>query len=233
MARTHRHKKSSGHQRIPTAHVLVVTVLAFLAAGMMILLDSDILRSCEPASDCQSYETGITSNGQPYKGALDAPLQMEVFSDFVCSHCGGLTDSLHALSPDYIETGKLRVVFRNFAFLTPESIQAAIASECALEQGADKFWQYHDVLYSNRTRGLSAFSNDQLKRYAREIGLDMTLFSVCLDSEATLDEVQADQQEGTERGVTGTPNWFINGEFLQGGYPEDILRQIFDELLAR
>lgn len=225
--RRHSKKRRPG---ILTNPILIVIAAAVVVVALLVILNSN--RSQTTVADL-TYAAGLTSEGEPYKGSPDAPLLLEEYSDFLCGHCGDFSDALGALGPDYIETGKVQVVFRNFAFLAPESIEAAQAAECALDQGAGKFWQYHDLLYAKRGTGLAAYSKSRLKAYARQIGLDTATFNNCLDSGAKTQEVRADLSEGQSQGVQSTPTWFLNGQMQVGGVPEEELRQIFDSQLPQ
>jgi protein-disulfide isomerase len=222
--------RQSSRRGISTTQILVVVGTAVLAVAVLVALN---ISRFQPATITTKYVVGVTESGQPYKGSPDAPLKIVEYADFACSHCADFAQSLDTLVPDYIETGKLQVVFRNFAFLTPESEPAAQAVECALDQGADKFWAYHDLLFSMQGRGGAALSNTSLKAYAGQLGLDTTAFDKCLDSGAKAALVEADHQDGVSQGVTGTPTWFINGEVMPGALPENELRQVFDLALSK
>lgn len=230
MTTVRKERRRPGRKGILSPQILIVIGAAVLAAALLIVLNSG--RSPRVAGSSLPYGTGVTPEGDPYKGSPDVPLHVLVYSDFVCGHCGALAAALEALSPEYVETGKLQVVFRSYAFLTPESVRSAEASECALDQGADGFWKYHDLLYANRGTGLSACSDTRLKEYAQQVGLDVNAFSECLDSGAKVGNVQIDLDRGIADGVQGTPTWFINGEMVPGALPEDTLRGIFDAMLA-
>jgi protein-disulfide isomerase len=232
MARRKKIRRSTKQKRgsVSTTHVLIVAGVAVLVVGLLVVLNANQSRTTVTNL---VYETGVTPDGEPYKGSPDAPLQLVEYSDFLCGHCGNLADALDNLSPDYIETGKLQVIFRNYAFLAPESLQAAQAVECALDQGADKFWLYHDLLFANRGTGMGVYSKPRLKAYARDIGLDTQAFSECLDSSAKLAEIQADKAEGESQGVEATPTWFIDGQMVRGGRTASELRQILDGLLSQ
>jgi protein-disulfide isomerase len=232
MASRKKIRRSTKQKRggISTTHILIVAGVAVLVVGLLVVLNAN--RSQTTVTDLV-YETGVTPDGEPYKGSPDAPLQLVEYSDFLCGHCGNFADALDNLSPDYIETGKLQVIFRNYAFLAPESLQAAQAVECALDQGADKFWLYHDLLFANRGTGMGVYSKPRLKAYARDVRLDTQAFSECLDSDAKLAEIQADKAEGESQGVEATPTWFIDGQIVRGGRPESELRQILDGLLSQ
>jgi protein-disulfide isomerase len=232
MTSSKKKRRSTRQKRkgISTTHILIVAGVAILVVGLLVILNTN--RPQTTVVDL-AYETGVTPEGEPYKGSQDAPLQLVEYSDFLCGHCGNFADTIETLSPDYIETGKLQVIFRNYAFLAPESIESAQAVECALDQGADKFWLYHDLLFANRGTGLTAYSKSRLKAYAQDIGLDTKAFNECLDSGAKLEEIQADKSEGESQGVEATPTWFINDQMVRGGKSESELRQMFDDLLPQ
>jgi protein-disulfide isomerase len=223
-------RSSPKRKGFSTIHILAIVGAAVLVVALLVVLNTSRLGTVQVSE--LSYPTGVTPEGEPYKGAPDAPLQLVEYSDFLCSHCASFADTLSALGPDYLETGKLHVVFRNFAFLTPQSIQAAQASECALDQGADKFWHYHDLLFANQGRGLEAYSLPSLQRYAQQAGLDEGTFDTCLQSGAKAAEVQSDLDEGQSQGVEGTPTWFLNGQVTSGELPESELRELLERTLA-
>jgi protein-disulfide isomerase len=216
---------------VTTAQIILVVGAVVVAVALLIVLNSTRLHRATEAA--LAYPTGVTQTGNPYKGSPDAPLKMEVYSDFLCGYCADLANVLEAISADYIETGKLQVIFRNFAFLTPESVQAAQASLCALDQGPARFWQYHDLLYASRGGGMAAYSTVRLKGYAQELGLDVEAFSRCLDSRAKAAQVQADLDAGRQAGVDGTPTWFLNGQKRVGAISESDLRNLLDSLLPK
>jgi protein-disulfide isomerase len=231
MAAKKKRREQPGSARgISTGHILLVVGAAILVVAVLVILNAN--SSTPSVARELPYQTGVTPEGEPYKGSPDAPLKLVEYSDFLCSHCGNFADTIGNLRADYIETGKLQVVFRNYAFLAPESVQSAQAAECALEQGADKFWQYHDLLFANRGTGLGAYTNSRLITYAQEIGLNVSDFRSCVTSEAKAREVQADIDEGISLGVSSTPTWFLNGEMIRGALPEPDVRQLLDRKLT-
>ncbi len=226
-----RKARQSSRRGFSTTQILIVVGTAVLAVAVLVALNIDRF---QPATVVKvKYQAGVTAGGQPYKGSPDASLKIVEFADFACSHCADFAQSIDALAPAYIETGKMQVIFRNFAFMTPESGPAAQAVECALDQGADKFWAYHDLLFSMQGRGGATLSNTSLKAYAGQLNLDTATFDKCLDSGAKAALVEADHNDGVSSGVTGTPAWFINGELMPGALPENELRQVFDQALAQ
>lgn len=115
----------------------------------------------------------------------------------------------------YVENGTLRIEWRDFPYQGQESVNAALAARAAQEQG--KFWEYHDILYENQKPANSGgFSSEKLMQFAREAGLDVERFEEDLESARYGAEVQQDFTEGQQRGVSGTPAFFINGQTLVG-----------------
>lgn len=114
-----------------------------------------------------------------------------------------------------------------------ESRRAALASECAAEQG--QFWPYHDIVFANQAgEGKGAFRDARLKAFAEKIGLDMNAFNQCFDSSKYGSAVQSDEFDGRALGVTGTPTMFINGVRVQQNLLDfNALRQLIDAELAK
>ncbi len=163
----------------------------------------------------------------PYEGDEDAPVTVVVFDDFQCPFCGKFfRETLPKLRSDYIDTGKVKFVFKHFPLSFHQYAEkAAEAAKCAEEQG--KFWEMHDKLYENQ----DALDVDSLKSYAADLGLDTEQFNDCLDSGKYADDVQSDFNEGVDLGVSGTPTFFINGEKLVGAQPYSVFQQVINSKL--
>lgn len=161
-------------------------------------------------------------------GKADAPITMIEFSDYECPFCERFyTQTLPQLKTNFIDTGKVKFVFRDYPLsFHPNSTKAAEAAECSGEQG--KYWEYHNALFQHQ----DALDNNSLKKYAIDLGLDTAAFNKCLDSGVMQEEVQKDFQEGSRLGVRGTPTFFINGTRVVGAQPYDAFKQIIDRELA-
>lgn len=126
----------------------------------------------------------------------------------------------------------VRFEYNHFAFIGPESQQAAEAAECAREQG--QFWQYHDTLFANQQgENQGAFRDEALKAFSAALGLDEVAFNECLESGRYEDEVQAESAAGQERRVRSTPTLFINGEMVEGALPFADLQARIEAILAQ
>ncbi|MFQ5610662.1 MAG: DsbA family protein [Anaerolineae bacterium] len=213
--------------------ILIFIGLPLLVVAAIIVLSTFLNRpdtSVEVASI--SYPTGVTAEGEPFKGGENAAVVIEEFADFECPHCGTFHNTLKTIEEDFVQTGQVRIVFRNYPFLRQTSVTAAQGSECALQQNPEAFWAFHDALFENQGRGANTFAPNNLKRIAAQVGLDTNAFDTCMDRGLTTDEVQADFAEGQQRGVNSTPTLFINGQLVRGGLDEAQLRDVISQLLA-
>lgn len=156
--------------------------------------------------------TGVDYTQYQYPDTLyaapNATILIEEFSDFECPYCQQLAPTIRAVRDAY--KTKVRIVFKEFPLsIHPESELAAEAAECSREQG--RFWAYHDVLFESKL-----LDSRSLKLHAKGLGLNMNQWQECLDSGKTKLVISQDLYEGDQRGVTGTPSIFINGEKFSG-----------------
>lgn len=170
----------------------------------------------------------------PAKGSAGAKVTVVEFADFRCPFCGRFfNDAEKGVIQDYVATGKVKYYFRSFAFLGQPSTVASEAAECANEQG--KFWQFHDWLYEHQAdeRDTEFYSQDNLAKYAGEIGLNTSKFTSCLNSGKYAAKVSQDLTDGQNAGVNGTPTIFINGHPLVGAQPYSAVKAAIEQALTR
>lgn len=179
----------------------------------------------------------VSVSGRPSLGRQDAPVTMVEFSDYQCPFCKRHSLTVFPIiKKDYIDTGKLRYVFRDFpiANLHPQAKKAHEAAHCAGEQ--NKYWEMHEILFKN-PKGLSV---KVLKRYGQDIGVDGDKFNDCLKSGKYSREIEREIADGTKAGVRGTPSFFIGpsgsgekitGKMVRGAQPLSRFRQVIENLL--
>ncbi len=180
-------------------------------------------------SGAEAGRVTVSSDDDPVKGPTNAPVTIVEFSEFECSFCGRFfAETLPLIEKKYIETGKVRLVFRDYPIGGHQYAQkAAEAAECADDQA--RFWDYHDTLFQNQ----GALDVSSLKQYARDLGLDAGEFDTCLDSGKMASEVQNDLKAGQSYGVSGTPTFFINGIKVVGAKPYDAFEQVIEAELGQ
>jgi protein-disulfide isomerase len=170
-------------------------------------------------------------------GRPDAPATLTIWEDFQCPACGAFTRQTEPrLYSDYVIPGTLRIVYRDFVFLGPESINAAVAARCAAEQG--RFWTYHDYLFWNQggAENQGAFDAAHLTAIAQATGLDPTKFSSCQAQTQVASDVQAETSAGVDAGIDTTPTLVIDDQVLPGAPISDLeytaLRNVIDASIA-
>jgi protein-disulfide isomerase len=168
------------------------------------------------------------------EGDPAAPVRLIEFADFQCPFCKDFeTNIAPTILEEYVETGKVSLEFRHFAFIGPESVAAAAAAECANEQGY--FWDYHDILFlrQGELENRGAFSSGNLKDFARELqdersDFDLDEFDQCVDSDRHESAVEAMRTEGTQLGVSSTPSFLLNGSPFSNTTDLDTFRAALD-----
>ena len=169
----------------------------------------------------------VSVDDSPTKGLDSAWATVVVFSDFQCPYCGNAASTLAELEGEYDESD-LRIVFKHLPLSFHEhAMDAAIAAECAHEQGL--FWEMHDLLFANQDE----LDADSLAGYAATAGLDVDLWETCRTSQAPRDRIAADRELATAARVPATPTFFINGEPLVGSQPLDDLVDAVDDALEK
>ena len=160
-----------------------------------------------------------TPNDPMALGKVDAPVVMIAYSEFQCPFCGKFArDTEPTLIKKFVDNGTLRIEWRDFPYLGPESTTAAQAGRAAAAQG--KFWAFHDTLYAHQTPVNSGkLTETYLTGIAKDLGMDATRFGQDLTSAQSAAAVQKDFTEGQSIGVTGTPAFLINGQPIIGAQP--------------
>ena len=200
------------------------TPRTIIAVGWLFCL---LLSPSSAASQSKSANEVLGGSG-PMLGSASASVTVIEFSDFQCGFCKRFwVDTLPKLKEAYIDTGKARFVYRHFAILGKHSEQAALASECAAEQG--KFWEYHDQLFKNQ--GGLAFTDAKLKQYARDIGLNVGAFGTCLGTGKYKEKVERETAAAANLGGRGTPFFVVNQRHLVGAQPYSVFQKMIDEEL--
>lgn len=168
-------------------------------------------------------------------GDPKAPVTIVEYADFQCPFCGRFfTGAEQQIRDTYVKSGKVRLVYRDFAFLGPESLASAAAAECAKDQG--KFWLYHDALYTAEIAD-GQENNGNLNRalflkLAKDNGLDVASFTSCLDANKYSSVVQKATQDGQGFGVNSTPTIFVNGVMKLGALPFSDFQAVIDKALG-
>lgn len=180
----------------------------------------------------------FTKNGSPYLGDSNAPITLVEFGDYQCFFCNKyFHETEHNILLNYVETGKVKIIFKDFTIIGPDSITSANAAHCADEQG--KFWEYHDILYNNWTGENNGWaSSDNLLRFAQEIELDLEQWSDCMIDSRHSQIISDSSKDARDLGITGTPAFFVIGPDnnitrINGAQPYESFERIFNAELEK
>jgi protein-disulfide isomerase len=152
-------------------------------------------------------------------GNKNAPVTIVEYGDYQCPYCSEYFESVQpGIVKNYLDTGKAKMVFRNLAFLGPESVAAAQAAECAEDQ--NQLWPYHDALYTAKLADFNkggaeddgVLSRTLFLKIAAQLHLDMPTFTSCIDTNKYASLVAQEKADGyTVIGAYSTPATFVNG----------------------
>jgi protein-disulfide isomerase len=181
--------------------------------------------SANPSVPSAGAKVAVSIDDDAVKGDKSAKVTIVEFSDYQCPYCARFwSDTLPQIQKEYIDTGKVKLVFRDFPLesIHPNALPAAIAAECVKEKGGDKaYYQYHDKLFANS----QSLTDANLKSWAKALGYNI---DSCLDSKKYQDEVRKDAKDGSSYGVQGTPAFFVNGKLLSGAQPFSAFKAAID-----
>ena len=179
----------------------------------------------------QFLRTPEITSGDVVVGPSDAKVTLVEFSDFQCPFCKVLHQTIKKELGDY--AGKIRYVYKNFPINSahPRSESAALAAECANEQG--KFMAYADTLFANQAVWSKSQEDDIFSGYAQNLKMDLRQFSDCMKSGKYQTLISSDRQEGEYFDLPGTPALFVNNQLLNGVINANNLKKIIEDSLNK
>ena len=209
---------------------LVIPIIIGIAVGLYFGQNNILFENDEVFLTNQK----LIENGSPIFGDPSAQITILEFGDYQCSFCFKFHGtSFKTIQNEYIDSGKVKLVFKDFPVNGPDSILAAEASHCANDQG--KYWDYHNILYNNwngeRTGWVTRAS---LSQFADIAEINVGQFNTCLDEQKYHQRVLDMQEFAREVGISATPSFLIfNDEkviMIRGNQPIDVFRQAINEL---
>lgn len=209
-----------------TIAVLVVAGLAFfgwkLTSHRVVSIPANVTVLPSDTAGFRGYILGSDS----------APVEITQYADYQCPGCANYDIvTFPDVRTRLIQTGKVRWRYRDFPLSTihPYARLADHAAACADEQG--KFWQMHTLLYEGQSDWAGGGAQEQFRKYAGIIGLDVKKYDECMESARYAGRIEASYQEGVALGVNGTPTFLIAGR-LYNAMSYDQLKELVDSLIA-
>lgn len=208
-----------------------IPIIVGVIAGYIMVTNTN---EVEPNDDVLLTASKLIENGSPMIGNPSAPITILEWGDYQCTFCFRFHESsLKILQEEYIDTGKVNLVFKDFPLNGPDSVLAAEASYCAEDQ--DKYWEYHSELYTNWAGEKTGWiTRGSLTEFANSINLDINDFHECMNLQKYNQRVLELEEFGRQIGVDATPSFFVfNDEKImkiRGNQPIDVFRQVIAEL---
>jgi len=207
----------------------VIPVVIGIVAGVFLTMNTEL------ENDSQLLTTTkLIENGSPILGNPDATITILEWGDYQCTFCYKFhQNTLDTIYEDFIKTGKVKLVFKDFPLNGSDSVLAAQAAYCAEDQ--EKYWEYHNELYKNWAGEKTGWiTRESLDRFATTINLDLNEFNTCLDEGKYQDKVKELYEFGKEIGIDATPSFLVFNDQkiikIRGNQPLEVFLKTFDEL---
>ncbi len=251
------HHKTDNNKLVNRQFTLPATILiaALLISGSVLYSTNKIAKNINAGNNPDEQQTAGSSlqpsptapksadinkvklEGEPFIGDKNAPVTLAYWLDFQCPFCKRFDlQTLPTLVNDYVNSGKLRVVFKDFQFLGPDSQTAGLAAKAIWEMYPDQYFKWHQAMYKKQDGENSGFGKkeDILNLIRNEMpGIDANKISSLMEKKA--DEYQqeqdADKAEGGQFGIAGTPGFVIGNQQITGAQPTSVFTQMIDSLL--
>ncbi len=218
--------------------VIIIAFLGFNGISNETELMIEPTPTMEQAGPPKVTMSTFLENGSPILGNPSAPITLVEFGDYQCHFCNVFFHSTeNDILQNYVETGKVRMIFKDYNIIGPDSINASHGAHCADEQGL--FWEYHDILYSNWTGENNGWAaSENLLKFAQEVGLDIDKWSECMINASYSQTILASNEDARSLELTGTPAFFVigpDGEVtrLFGAQPYATFENVFDAELKK
>ena len=210
----------------------------FVILGIIAIVIIGVAAAANSGADFKARSGQIdTTKGSPALGVQSAPVTIIEFGDYQCPFCQKWNlETKPLIEKNYIDSGKVKLIYMDFAFIGPDSIKAHAGSYCAEEQGL--YWQYHDFMYKNQGHENDGWAKaENIKSLASKLeGLDSDAFGKCLDSGKYEDRVKENKNIAMRNGATSTPTFIVIGQGegtqLTGAQPYSVFQALLDEKLA-
>ena len=176
--------------------------------------------------------TKVKTAGEPFIGNPNAPVVVAEWFDYQCPFCKRFeSDAVAQLMTEYIKTGKVKLVFKDFQFLGPDSQDAGLAARAIWEVAPDKFYDWHKAMFEKQDSENSGWgSRADILALAKTLGIDSVKVDQLMTSKATeyQKEMDADKAEGSAFGINGTPGTIIGKQLISGAQPYSAVKQLVD-----
>lgn len=218
-------------RRFPRWAILLVLLLLIGAGSWLYyqLMSFDAPIPDDVGVHYAGLDQGYTDQGFPRLGSREAPVVVEGFSSYACTHCRDFHSEIFPDLLDEVAAGQVQFVMIPVPHIGVGAKSAAKGALCAGQQG--RFWEMSEVLFDWQKRfTLFSFDERRIRKGAENMGLDTAIFDRCMDSERIITILEAAQSEFKRRWLSGTPSFFINGQAIYDYSEFESLGQLAQQL---
>lgn len=219
---------------LPISILLAAIIIGgSFVAGVMIYSKALTNAGGKPAPAIAVDIKDVNIKGRPFIGNEKAPVTMAYYYDYQCSYCAKFDiETLPEIVKKYVDTGKVKVVFKDFPFLGPNSVVAAETSHAVWELYPQHYFKWHQAMYRNLDAEKGAFGDEiSVKKLTGTIaGIDANkVFAlIAQKKEQYTSDIKADREEGSGFGIQGTPSFIIGKSLIPGALPLSSFVQLID-----
>jgi protein-disulfide isomerase len=209
-------------QKPDSSHAIRLVIIGSVGIALAVIIFLAVQSKPAPLPD---YSFPARAMGNP-----NAKVVVEEFADYQCPYCGLFATTLQpVLISRYVDTGKIRFIFRAMAFVDQNSINqeshmAALAAFCAGDQ--NHFWEYHDLVFHNQKgENQGNFLLPNLMSFAMQLNLDSVALDQCLKSQKYVALLQSDMERADALKIESTPSFAINTVVIK--FSQDLQTELF------
>lgn len=215
--------------------IVLIVLIIVIAAGLIYSVER---RQDASREDGRPAVAASGSQNDPYIGNPQAPVTIEVWFDYQCPFCKRLEENtLPALIKDYVQSGKAKIIFKDFAFVGPDSRTASLIARAVWDAAPDKFYAYHQAVFARQDSENSGWgSQEDLLSLVQTIpGLDSGLVKSLLDAKNNTYQsaIDSDLDTAKKLGLRSAPTIIIGKQILVGAQPYSSLSQLIDLELVK
>lgn len=238
----------------PTAPTTLTTPVAIIIAGLLIggglffglksnkpvIVDNANLKKQQVANEKPPVQQADIKNvkieGEPFIGNPNAPVTMAYWFDYQCPYCKRFDKgTISSVVDNYVKNGKVKIVFKDYQFLGPDSNTAGLAARAVFEIAPDKYYEWHTAMFEKQDNENSGWGNKKdILALTKSLGIDSVKVAELMVSKASQyqQSMDADKQEGTKLGINGTPGTIIGKQLLAGAETYSTVQQLIDSELS-
>ena len=181
--------------------------------------------------------TQVKIQGEPFIGNSNAPVVVAYWSDYQCPFCKRFeSDAINQLMNDYVKSGKVKIVFKDFQFLGDDSQTAGLAARAVWELAPEKYSEWHKAMFEKQDSENAGWGNKaDILALTKSLGIDSAKVGQLMSSNTVEYQkaIDIDKAEGGVFGINGTPGTIIGKTLISGAQPYAVVKQAIDQELRK